>query len=136
MTESFIAASGALHNARLLLDGLTIDADRMRANIAMTGGLILAESIMMALAPHVGRGTAHDIVYAACRAAADNKTELVAELRKHTAVTTHLDDASLARLTDPSSYLGSTEAMIDRALAPLERVCSGLNRGIPKGLRI
>ncbi len=115
--ESFIAASGALHNARFLLDGLIVDADRMRANISITGGLILAEAIMMALAPHIGRGAAHDIVYAACRAAAENKTELVTELRKHPEVTAHLDDARLAELTDPANYLGSTDAMIDRALA-------------------
>jgi 3-carboxy-cis,cis-muconate cycloisomerase len=89
----------------------------MRANISITGGLILAEAVMMALAPHTGRGAAHDSVYAACRAAADNKTELVAELRKRAEVTAYLDDAKLAEITDPANYLGSTAVMIDRALA-------------------
>jgi 3-carboxy-cis,cis-muconate cycloisomerase len=114
--EAFLAASGALRQSRFMLEGLIVDAGRMRRNLDLTGGLIVAEAVMMALAEHTGRGPAHDLVYGACRAALDKGTTLLAELEALPEVTRHLDAARLAELTDPVNYLGSTSAMIDRAL--------------------
>jgi 3-carboxy-cis,cis-muconate cycloisomerase len=118
LPEAFIAASGALSQARFMLEGLVVDEDRMRRNLDLTGGLIVAEAVMMALAPHTGRQAAHDIVYGACRSALEKGTTLLAELESQAEVTRHLDAKRLAGLVDPASYLGSTQAMIDRALAP------------------
>ena len=39
----------------------------MKENIYKTNGLIVAESVMMALAPKMGRQIAHDLVYDCCR---------------------------------------------------------------------
>ena len=116
LPEAFIASSGALRQARFMLEGLIVDAGRMRRNLDLTGGLIVAEAVMMALAAHTGRQSAHDVVYGACRSALDNGTTLLAELERNGEVTKHLDKAQLAALTDPVNYLGSTQAMIDRAL--------------------
>jgi 3-carboxy-cis,cis-muconate cycloisomerase len=115
--EAFIATGGALRQARFMLEGLIVDAGRMRRNLDLTGGLIVAEAVMMALAAHTGRQAAHDIVYGACRAALDKGSTLLAELERDGEVTRHLDKARLAELTDPVNYLGSTQAMIDRVLA-------------------
>lgn len=112
--ECFIATGGALKQARFMLEGLVVDAPRMRKNLDLTGGLIVAEAVMMALAPHTGRGAAHDLVYGACRTALDGKTSLLAELKKLDAVTKHLNEAELKRLVDPANYLGSAQAMVDR----------------------
>ena len=38
-----------------MLGGLIVDAARMAKNLAMTHGLIVAEAVMMGLAPHTGR---------------------------------------------------------------------------------
>ena len=89
----------------------------MRRNLDLTGGLIVAEAVMMALAEHTGRQDAHDIVYGACRAALDKGSTLLAELERRPEVTRHLDAERLAELTDPVNYLGSAPAMVDRALA-------------------
>jgi 3-carboxy-cis,cis-muconate cycloisomerase len=115
--EAFLAAGGALRQSRLMLEGLTVDAGRMRRNLDLTGGLIVAEAVMMALARHTGRGTAHDLVYGACRTALDKGTTLLAELERLPEVTQHLDGKRLAELTDPVNYLGSAPAMIDRVLS-------------------
>jgi 3-carboxy-cis,cis-muconate cycloisomerase len=117
LPQAFLAASGALHQGRFMLEGLIVDAGRMRRNLDLTGGLIVAEAVMMALAAHTGRQVAHDVVYGACRAALDKGSTLLAELERNGEVTKHLDKARLAELTDPAGYLGSTQAMIDRALA-------------------
>lgn len=114
--EAFIATGGALHQARFMLEGLIVDAQRMRRNLDLTGGLIVAEAVMMALAQYTGRQAAHDIVYGACRAALDKGSTMLAELEQQAEVTKHLDKTRLAQLTDPVNYLGSTQAMIDRLL--------------------
>ncbi|MBX9590708.1 MAG: adenylosuccinate lyase family protein [Hyphomonadaceae bacterium] len=114
--EAFMATSGALSQARFLLEGLIVDPERMRRNLDLTGGLIVAEAVMMALAEHTGRQAAHDIVYGACRAALDKGSTLLAELEQRPDVTQHLNAARLAQLTDPVNYLGSAPAMIDRLL--------------------
>ena len=115
--EAFLATSGALRQARFMLEGLTVDAGRMRRNLDLTGGLIVAEAVMMALAEHTGRQDAHDIVYGACRAALDTGSTLRAELERKGEVTRHLDAKRIAELTDPVNYLGSAPAMVDRILA-------------------
>jgi len=117
--EAFIAAGGALRQARFMLEGLIVDAGRMLRNLDLTGGLIVAEAVMMALAEHLGRQAAHDTVYGACRAALDKGSTLLAELERQPEVTRHLDAKRLAELTDPVNYLGSTQAMIDRVLGAL-----------------
>jgi 3-carboxy-cis,cis-muconate cycloisomerase len=114
LPEAFLATAGALHQARFMLGGLVVDADRMRRNLDITDGLIVAEAVMMALAPHTGRGPAHDLVYGACRAALDTGTPLLEQLVVLGDVTRHLDDAALRRLVDPANYLGSAGAMVDR----------------------
>jgi 3-carboxy-cis,cis-muconate cycloisomerase len=121
LPRAFIATGGALTQAKFLASGLIVDAARMRKNLDMTGGLIVAEAVMMAVAEKIGRGPAHDCVYAACRKALDGGTMLLEELRKTPQVTAALDDAALQRLVDPAQYLGSAGAMIDRALAAHKR---------------
>jgi len=117
LPQSFIATAGALRQAVQMLSGLVVDGERMRRNLGLTGGLIVAEAVMMALAEHIGRGAAHDIVYAACRSAAETGSELIAELSRRPEVTAHLDERRLRELVDPVNYLGSAAAMIDRVLA-------------------
>ena len=114
--QACIATGGALRQSRFLLEGLIVDPVRMRRNLDLTGGLIVAEAVMMALAEHTGRGAAHDIVYGACRAALDTGSTLLEELQRLPEVTRHFDKKRLAELTDPVNYLGSAGAMVDRAL--------------------
>ena len=116
LPESFVLTAGALHQAKFALEGLVVDAARMRANLGATGGLIVAEAVMMALAPHLGRQHAHDVVYACCRAAAEQGGALSEHLARDPAVSRHLDRAALERLTDPANYLGLAPQMVDRVL--------------------
>jgi 3-carboxy-cis,cis-muconate cycloisomerase len=117
LPEAFIASAGALGHARFMLEGLIVEPERMRRNLDLTGGLIVAEAVMMALAQHTGRGVAHDIVYAACRAASEQGTTLLAALKGVPEVTKHFNDAKLATLVDPANYVGSAPEMVDRLLA-------------------
>ena len=116
LPEAFMLTGGALHQAKFMLDGLIVDEARMRKNLDMTHGLIVAEAVMMGLAPHMGRNEAHDVVYDACRAVAEKGGSLAEALAKVPEVTRHLERNSLQKLTDPSNYLGAAREMVDRVV--------------------
>jgi 3-carboxy-cis,cis-muconate cycloisomerase len=117
LPEAFSYAAGALNQARFMLGGLIVDNDRMAKNLAMTHGLIVAEAVMMGLAPHTGRNEAHDLVYDACRVAIETDRPLFDVLMETPAVTGPLGPEKLRALTDPANYLGAAPAMVDRMLA-------------------
>ena len=117
--QAFVLAHGALTQARFLAEGLTVDAARMRRNLDSTGGLIMAEQVMMGLAPKLGRGVAHDVVHHACDVALADGVPLAEALQSDPKVAARLSPEQLAALTDPAAYLGSTQLFIDRVLARL-----------------
>ena len=117
LPEAFGYTAGALHQARFMLGGLTVDTGRMAKNLAMTHGLIVAEAVMMGLAPYTGRNEAHDLVYDACRAAIETDRPLLDVLVETPAVAGPLGPDKLRGLTDPANYLGAAPAMVDRLLA-------------------
>jgi len=117
LPESFVFTAGALHQARFALGGLIVDADKMRSNLGLSRGLIVAEAVMMGLAPATGRQQAHDIVYDACRTVNEQGGTLADALAALPAVTAHFDRAAIDRLTDPANYLGLAPQMVDRAVA-------------------
>jgi 3-carboxy-cis,cis-muconate cycloisomerase len=120
--QAFVLTHGALQHARTLAEGLVVDADRMKRNLEATGGLIMAEAVMMGLAPHLGRGEAHHVVKHACDVALHEHVGLAEALTREPLVAEKLDRAAIARLTDPARYLGSADAFIDRILAGVRAV--------------
>ena len=123
--DSFMLTAAALHQAKFALGGLVVDTGRMARNLGMSQGLIVAEAVMMGLAPHVGRQDAHDLVYAACRRAYDTGVSLADALKQTPGIAAHLDEAAVARLTDPNNYLGAAPAMVDRLLRSVPRTGGG-----------
>jgi 3-carboxy-cis,cis-muconate cycloisomerase len=115
--EAFVLTAGALHQARFMLGGLEVDTARMARNLDLSGGLIVAEAVMMGLAPHIGRQTAHDVVYDACRAAATSRRRLADVLKEDARVVQRLDGQAIERLCDPGNYLGAAPDMVDRTRA-------------------
>ena len=115
--EAFGYAAGALHQSRFLLGGLIVDPVRMARNLGMTHGLIVAEAVMMGLAPRDRPHEAHDLVYDACRAAIETDRPLLDVLLETPAVAAPLGPEKLHALTDPANYLGAAPAMVDRLLA-------------------
>jgi 3-carboxy-cis,cis-muconate cycloisomerase len=114
--ESFILTSGALHQAKFVLGGLIVNEARMKHNLGMSRGLIVAEAVMMAMAPHIGRQQAHDVVYDACRTVNEKGGTLADALVALPEVTKQFDRATIDRLTNPANYLGLSPQMVDRAI--------------------
>jgi 3-carboxy-cis,cis-muconate cycloisomerase len=121
LPNSFVLTAGALRNANFMLEGLTVDQDRMRRNLAASNGLIVAEAVMMGLAPHIGRQKAHDVVYDACRTVYEQGGALGDVLAADSAVAGHLDRKTIDRLTDPANYLGHCVDMVEYVVGSFPR---------------
>ncbi|SHN87223.1 3-carboxy-cis,cis-muconate cycloisomerase [Bradyrhizobium erythrophlei] len=119
--ESFVLTSGALHQAKFALGGLIVDEAQMARNLDISRGLIVAEAVMMGLAPQLGRQEAHDVVYDACRRANEASISLQEALLSDPKVTARIDRATIERLTSPRNYLGLAPQMVDRVLASVSR---------------
>lgn len=114
-------SAGALRQMLEVASGLQVDAPRMRANLDMTHGLILAEAAMLELGGRIGRLQAHHLVEGACkRAVAEGTTlraALAAVLAEDPAHAGLMDAAALDRVCDPANYFGQAEGFVDGALA-------------------
>ena len=117
LPEIFLLASGALAQTKLLVCGLEVDADRMRANLDLTRGMIVSEAVMMGLGPHLGRQRAHDLVYDICRKVSATGVPLVELLAQNADISKHLTRAELDKMCDPAAYLGLAGEMVDKVLA-------------------
>jgi 3-carboxy-cis,cis-muconate cycloisomerase len=117
LPQAFVLTHGALLHARTIAEGMVVDAQRMRANLGVTHGLIVSEAVMMGLAPFIGRGAAHHAVKRACDVALSENVSLADALARDDAVASRLDRAAIDALIEPAGYLGSAQAFIDRVLA-------------------
>ncbi|CAN7174972.1 adenylosuccinate lyase family protein [Bosea sp. LjRoot9] len=117
LPESFLLTGSALANANFMLGGLVVHEQRMRRNLDITGGLIVAEAVMMAAAPKLGRQHAHDVVYDACRQAIEGGGRLADILAGRPEVVAALGSReAIERCCDPANYLGLAGEMVDRVL--------------------
>ena len=119
--ESFILSACASHQAKFALGGLIVDQNKMAENLDLSRGLIVAEAVMMGLAPQLGRQEAHDVVYDACRLANEKHLTLADALSANPQVSGRIDRATIDRLTSPGNYLGLAPDMVDRVLAASRR---------------
>ncbi|MGN6701032.1 MAG: 3-carboxy-cis,cis-muconate cycloisomerase, partial [Thermomicrobiales bacterium] len=72
------------------------------------------------LAPHLGRPEAYRLVRAACERAVQQRIPLRQALLADEQVRAALTPAAIDHALDPATYLGSTNAFIDRALAAFQ----------------
>ncbi|MCH8567431.1 MAG: adenylosuccinate lyase family protein [Balneolales bacterium] len=114
--EAFVLASGSFNHSKFLLDGLTVNTENMRRNLDMGGGLLMAEAVMMGLAPMIGRGAAHELVNEVSAKAIENGTTLREALLLNEEIRKYLSEPEIDKLIDPANYTGVAAEMIDRVL--------------------
>jgi 3-carboxy-cis,cis-muconate cycloisomerase len=100
-----------------LLAGLEVDPEKMRADMYLTGGLVMSESVAAALGATLGRAAAQKLVERAAHASVDEKRPLREVLLELPEVANGLGEDGLDAALDPATYLGVTGELIDRALA-------------------
>jgi len=113
----FRHTAGAVTHVRQALEGLEVHEDRMRQNLALGGGTLMAEALVVALAPHFGRVDARSVVKAASERALREAITLERAAVEDPRIAGVLSSDAIERTLDPARYLGSTDPFIDRALA-------------------
>lgn len=111
LPQMFALTGSALEKAAWLGENLVVDADRMRANVAASQGLMLAEAVSYALAPYIGFTAAKKTVSEAARQAAADGRHLLDIIREQSQVP--LDWESLR---EEANYLGASETFIDEVI--------------------
>ena len=116
LPDAAIATDYLLHLTTGLVEGLTVDAARMRANLDSTGGLIYSSAVLLEL---VSSGLAREDAYALVQAAAmdtwNSGTPFRDTLRKQAA--THgqqLDEAALEPVFQPDRYTTRLAPVFER----------------------
>jgi 3-carboxy-cis,cis-muconate cycloisomerase len=117
LPEICCLVSGSLQQAKLLAEGLEVDAGRMARNLELTQGLVLAEAVSIVLAQRVGRDTAHHLLEQCCKRAVAEQRHLRAVLGDEPQVTAELSSAELDQLLNPAHYLGQAKTWVERAVA-------------------
>ncbi|KAA9108558.1 adenylosuccinate lyase [Microbacterium rhizomatis] len=107
LQELLKLALGATDRAAHLAAGLRLDAPRARANLALTGGLIVSERLGLVLVPLIGKAR-FDVLIADAAAGAD-----LGELIRALPEASHVDAAALV---DPAQYLGLAPQLVDLAV--------------------
>lgn len=108
ISQAAVLSGDLLVRLSVIMSGLEIDEQRMRANLALSEGLMGSESLMLELGERIGRQSAHEIVFDIAQAAAVGDASFLDLLLGDTRVRAHLEPARIRRLVDPSSYLGES----------------------------
>jgi 3-carboxy-cis,cis-muconate cycloisomerase len=116
LRELVSVVGGVAARADDLLGGLTVDAARMRTNLDLTGGAIMAESVASRLAGSLGRSRAQELVAAVVRRAAEDGTPLRDALLADPTVAGELDAAAVDAALDSRNRLGVAAAAVDEAV--------------------
>jgi 3-carboxy-cis,cis-muconate cycloisomerase len=117
LTDLLRVTGGAAGHVREVLDGLRVDAARMRANLDATAGLLLAEGVTGLLAGPLGRPAARAVVEEACRAAVESGRPLRDVLLDDERVSARLGPDEIDAALDPAAATGAAGQLIERALA-------------------
>lgn len=120
--DLFCYTSGAVEGVRAAVANLQIDPLRMKANLALTNGLIMAEALTMALAPRIGKPVAYRIVQALSNRVIEFGGNLCQTALQDVQVQAILSPEEIDHALDSARYLGSTDAFINRAFEAYHEV--------------
>ncbi|EST34164.1 3-carboxy-cis,cis-muconate cycloisomerase [Streptomyces roseochromogenus] len=121
LRECLRLVGGAAYTAVELAEGLRVHPDRMRENLARTGGQLVTERIAARLVPALGKARARELVDEASTTARTLDRPLHQVLAELPEVRAALAPAELTGLVDPDSYVGAAGALVDRAVGPRPR---------------
>ncbi|MFV2019986.1 class-II fumarase/aspartase family protein [Micromonospora sp. LOL_023] len=123
LRECLRLVAGASATARELLTGLEVFPDRMRHNLAMTGGALVTERINAVLSPVLDRAAVKRLLGRIARMAAEQGRDFAEllvgdpELRSTPVRAVVARAGGWDQLLDPTRYLGASAEIVDVVLA-------------------
>ncbi len=114
-------AGATLNEAIVVAEEMRVDTERMRCNLELDGGLIMAEAMMIQLAPALGRERAHDLVYeAATRAREKGETlhSVMPAVAQEQGVSALLPETLIVAV----DYVGEAASIVNEAVSNWQAV--------------
>jgi len=111
-----------------LLGGLSVFPERMRRNLDLSGGLIMAEALMLELGKSIGRQRAHDAVYEAAQGSVTKGRPFRELLAEDPHVSARLSAKQVDALLDPAKYSGLCATFAVREAARAREVAAAVTR--------
>jgi 3-carboxy-cis,cis-muconate cycloisomerase len=111
-----------------LFEGLQVFPARMRENLDLSGGLIMAEALMLELGKQIGRQRAHDAVYDAAQGSVTQSRPFRELLAEDEHVSARLTSSQVDALLDPARYTGLCSQFAERGAAQAREVAATIAR--------
>ncbi|VVC00212.1 Uncharacterised protein [uncultured archaeon] len=100
-----------------ILAGLQFFPENIERNLALTGGAVMAERVMIALTTKgMGRQEAHELMRRSSIEAQRERKKLIDVLLAKKEVTRRLDKGELVKLFNPKNYIGEAQEIVERAI--------------------
>ncbi len=119
LAETSLAAGKLLALLRTLIETLVIHEERMLANLEATGGFVLSEAVMLALAERIGKQSAHTLIYETAMHAHTTGRGLREAILNNPQISGHLSTQEIENLFDYRRHTGQCAAMVDQVLKEL-----------------
>ena len=135
LTQACELTGDLLQRMMVLLDGLQVFPERMRENLDLSGGLIMAEALMLELGRQIGRQRAHDAVYDAAQASVTRSRPFRETLAEEPHVSAGLTPAQVDALLDPARYTGLCRQFAERGAKIARELATAIKAAPPRGPR-
>src|SRR5438067_8573963 len=113
--DAFILIDYMLRLMAHIIEGLTIDRERMRANLYRSGGVVFSQRILLELVDRgMPRADAYRVVQRAALAALDGEGDFRSLVSQTPEVRSRLDASQMAACFDPSFYLRRLDVTYER----------------------
>jgi adenylosuccinate lyase len=115
--ESFILLDEILKRTNKVMKNIVLYPENIKRNLEMTGGMEMAEAVMMGLAEKgMGRQEAHELLRKLSIKAVKDKKPLKEVLIKNATTRKHLSEAEIEKLLDPQNYIGTAVEQVKNVL--------------------
>jgi 3-carboxy-cis,cis-muconate cycloisomerase len=111
-----LLTSGAVEAVARMAEGLEIDVDRMRSNLDLSRGRIMAEAAVFTLTEKIGRMEAQTVVQELSARAEQEDRPLKELLLQDPRVTAELTNVEVEKMLIPLTYQGSAQFFLDRLM--------------------
>ncbi len=114
VTEACGLTGDILQRLIVVATNLQVFPERMRHNLDLSGGLIMAEALMLDLGKHIGRQRAHDAVYEAAQAVVTAGRPFRELLAEDPQVSSRFTAEQIEALLNPAQYTGLCSQFAER----------------------
>ncbi len=121
LPEMNIYVSYQLVALKAILDGITVNQERMYANLNYQHGLLLSEKVMFETGKKLGKQTAHHIVYEAAMISYEEQRPFSEVLLKQPEIAAHFDRATVKSWLVPENYTGLAKEKVDEVIEALQK---------------